>query len=153
MHQNLEALKMIVPATLTHIKTFESRYIYALMSDDSWVRDEDESTASLELQCSEWVQKTNNLIVNLGSLSVQEYDSEGRKEILRTIAVTFAAPVEQGNRNDTQSKKPEERKPDEPVGDVGSQTESGSVTSAVALSDGASSSSKGRSPLRVPSVD
>ena len=123
------------------------------MSDNSWVKDEDESTPSLEDQCSEWVQETNNLIVNIGALSVQEYDSTARKEILRTIAVTFAAPVEQGNRNDTRSEQPKERGVTEPVANVGSQAESNSAKSAVALSDGSANAPLVRNPLRVPSVD
>ena len=153
MHQNLEALKMIVPATLTHIKTFESRYIYILMSGGSWVRDEDESTPSLEVLCSDWVQDTNNLIVNIGTLNVQEYDSDGRKEILRTIVVTFAAPVEQGNRNDTRSEEPKEEGTSKPVAEVVRKVESHSAASAVALSDGTGGSPGNRGSLRVPSVD
>lgn len=152
MHQNLEALKMIVPSTLTYLKSFESREVF-VREGDAWGQDNDASTETIERQCNQWVRETDALIVNLGPMHIHEYDDDSRKEIVRTVVVSYAASVEEGNRDDVGQK--EGRKPANSearkVEKVERPAKLDGVSSALALSDGASSASTGGS-LRVPSV-
>jgi hypothetical protein len=95
---------LIVPSKLHRVKIFESTE-WLSPADGGFERSE-ESDPILEVQINDWVMETQALVINVGPVSIvravenPEDTDNSLTMVTRTIALTYAPAVEQGEQVD-----------------------------------------------------